>query len=494
MGAGASFNRRHGWIVRSQSLRYSYSKLKNSRPDGRSGSDLVTADASLALGSSGLRFVDPDTEKQFRRWRAVELLPNFRVVCVANLVAVGAVPIVSWQLFGIDWSKDFLWPIIYGVLCPVFALLAWPRSSITNRILPVARYPLTAFCVVIAMTGLFGTQWMIIHSFRDIPAAATFAIVVSLWLPYMRVPALPSALVFGSYGAPTTVAAVYAYQQGEMTISAIGLIVNSMAAAAFIISVTAVALDREMRSRYVNLRTVERQRKQLTDNQQLISRYVPAAVSRHIVDGRLAEITEPQRRLVTVLFADIAGFTAMADQVAPDITTEVLSQHLSAMAAIIEAHGGTLNEFAGDGLMALFGAPDLMSPRQQVTNAIMAAQDMQARMPQLNKVWRGLGLGTDLAIRIGINTGFASVGSYGSEGRMTYTAIGIQTNIASRIEGFAQPGQILIAEACYQLIKGQIACRAVGQVNCKGVRKPVSVHEPVGAARGQDTANPQKIS
>ena len=87
-------------------------------------------------------------------------------------------------------------------------------------------------------------------------------------------------------------------------------------------------------------------------------------------------------------------------------------------------------------------------------------------------------MGNALEIRIGINTGMVSVGSYGSDGRMTYTAIGLQTNIASRIESAARPGEILISEASWQLVNDTVACEPRGEVECKGVHFPVKVYAP----------------
>lgn len=128
--------------------------------------------------------------------------------------------------------------------------------------------------------------------------------------------------------------------------------------------------------------------------------------------------------------------------------------------------GWTLPQCGGD-----FGA-------QVTANAIRAAQAMQNSMPALNDGWRKLGLGSQLQIRIGINTGMLSVGSYGSQGRMTYTAIGLQTNIASRIESAAEPGSILIADPTWQLVRDDINCISKGEVQCKGVHFPVKVYQP----------------
>jgi class 3 adenylate cyclase len=221
----------------------------------------------------------------------------------------------------------------------------------------------------------------------------------------------------------------------------------------------------------------------LQRNQQLIRRYLPRALADQIIAGRELDVIKPQRRRVTVLFSDIVGFTDLADRVEPEVLTQVINEYMAAMSEIVDDHQGTVNEFIGDGLMALFGAPEPLEPEVQARQAIRAAQAMQARLPELNPHWRKLGLGTALQIRIGINTGMASVGSYGSEGRMTYTAIGLQTNIAARIQAHCEPGGILISEATYHLVEGDIDCAPKGEIECKGVHFPIRTYAPASGAR-----------
>ena len=148
------------------------------------------------------------------------------------------------------------------------------------------------------------------------------------------------------------------------------------------------------------------------------------------------------------------------------------------MADIVERHGGTVTEFAGDGLMALFGAPSEREPEDQVTGAIAAATEMQATLPVLNQRWFKIGLDHELQTRIGINTGVSSVGTFGSEGRGTYTAIGLQINIAARIQAECEPGSILLSQASWQLVKDTIACESRGETQVKGVHFPIKLYTP----------------
>jgi class 3 adenylate cyclase len=203
---------------------------------------------------------------------------------------------------------------------------------------------------------------------------------------------------------------------------------------------------------------------------------VPKALADNIIAGDLDGVETPTRRRITVLFSDIVSFTETADRVEPELLTTLIGEYMSAMTQIVHDHGGTVNEFSGDGLMALFGAPTPMLPEDQARNAVQAAQAMQERLPALNARWRNLGLDAPVQIRIGINTGMASVGSYGSEGRMTYTAIGLQTNIAARVQAKCQPGKVLLTEATWQLLGSDDWGRYIGEVVCKGVHFPVTVY------------------
>jgi len=215
----------------------------------------------------------------------------------------------------------------------------------------------------------------------------------------------------------------------------------------------------------------------LQHSRELIRRYVPPAVANRIIAGEEAEIDTPRRRRLTVFFSDVVGFTEIADRVEPEVITQVINEYLSAMSKIVDAHGGTLNEFSGDGIMALFGAPESMEPREQVRQAVDMALAMQRDMDRLNEGWRELGLGEELQVRMGINTGMLSVGSFGSQGRMTYTAIGLQTNVTARIQAQCQPGEILLSDASWQLIRDEVQCKPKGEIEVKGVHFPIKVYE-----------------
>lgn len=131
-------------------------------------------------------------------------------------------------------------------------------------------------------------------------------------------------------------------------------------------------------------------------------------------------------------------------------------------------------------MMAVFGAPDEMPDEQQAVSAVRAAQAMQAHLPSLNGSWQEIGVTEPMRMRIGISTGVLSVGSFGSVGRMTCTAIGLHTNIAARLEAHCEPGEVLVSDSPWRLLHDRIPCEPRGEVQCKGVRDPVRVYSPAG--------------
>jgi class 3 adenylate cyclase len=154
-------------------------------------------------------------------------------------------------------------------------------------------------------------------------------------------------------------------------------------------------------------------------SQRLLRRYAPAAVADRIISGDSRTVGHPQRLRVTALSSDVAGFTALADQIDPESLSQIINEYMATMSDVVEREGGVVTEFAGDGLMAIFGAPEQIEPEEQVRRALAAAHAMHARLAELNKTWFRLGIEQPLRVRIAINTGMLSVGTFGSDGRAT---------------------------------------------------------------------------
>lgn len=177
------------------------------------------------------------------------------------------------------------------------------------------------------------------------------------------------------------------------------------------------------------------------------SRFMPEYVVKQLLDNPNSFKLGGVNQTVTILFADIRGFTAFAERESPEKVVGLLNRYFSLMSEIIFSHGGTLDKYIGDGLMAIFGAPTA-SP-EDAKNALKAAVTMQIQLITLNKELEAEGF-QRIQIGIGLHTGVATIGYIGSDRRSEYTAIGDTVNLASRLESNAGGGQILVSEATAQ--------------------------------------------
>jgi adenylate cyclase len=205
------------------------------------------------------------------------------------------------------------------------------------------------------------------------------------------------------------------------------------------------------------------------------SRFMPEYVVRQMLEHPESFKLGGANQRVTVLFADVRGFTSISEHAPPERVVQILNLYFSAMTEIIFAHGGTLDKYIGDGLMALFGAP--AATPQDASNALAAAVAMQRRMEVLNGELRATGL-PEISVGIGLHTGEATVGYIGSERRSEYTAIGDTVNLAARLESRAQGGQILSSRAVIEATAdNRFNLRELPPMSVKNRVQPVSICE-----------------
>jgi len=204
------------------------------------------------------------------------------------------------------------------------------------------------------------------------------------------------------------------------------------------------------------------------------SRFMPEYVVKQMLEHpdsfRLGGVNQK----VTVLFADIRGFTAISEKENPEKVVSLLNKYFSAMTEVIFAHGGTLDKYMGDGLMAIFGAPTVNE--EDALNAVKAAITMQKSLDPLNKELAAEGYGR-ISIGIGLHTGEATVGYIGSNMRSEYTAIGDTVNLASRLESNAQGGQILMSDATAEASGNLIPVNVLEPLSVKNRVQQVNVLE-----------------
>ena len=214
-----------------------------------------------------------------------------------------------------------------------------------------------------------------------------------------------------------------------------------------------------------------------------VSKYISPQIWESIFSGKREVKLETQRKKLVVFFSDIVGFTALSEQMEAESLTDVLNTYLTEMSKIALKHGGTIDKFVGDSIMVFFGDPKSNGTKRDAQAALAMAIDMRRHMQVLRKKWVEQGIKTPLQIRMGINTGYCTVGNFGTESRMDYTIIGKEVNLASRLESKAEAGEILISHETYSLIKDKIMCRLKGKVAMKGFTQPVPVYQVVDFRR-----------
>lgn len=206
-----------------------------------------------------------------------------------------------------------------------------------------------------------------------------------------------------------------------------------------------------------------------------LSRYVSPQIWSTIFSGRDVKL-ETSRKRLTVFFSDIKGFTELSESMEADDMTAMLNHYLNEMSQIIHKYGGTIDKFIGDAIMVFYGDPVSRGAQADCLACVSMAIEMKKHMRIMQQHWANQKIETPLEIRMGINTGYCTVGNFGTEQRLDYTVLGTEVNLASRLETAAPPGEILVSYETYMLIKDVILCEDKGAINVKGFSQPVRVY------------------
>jgi adenylate cyclase len=204
-----------------------------------------------------------------------------------------------------------------------------------------------------------------------------------------------------------------------------------------------------------------------------LSKYLSPQVYSSIFTGRQDVAIASNRKKLTVFFSDIADFTETTDDLESEELTGLLNHYLTEMSKIALEHGATIDKYIGDAILAFFGDPETRGVKEDALACVNMAMAMQMRMRELQIEWRDAGLEKPFRLRIGVNTGYCTVGNFGSEDRMDYTIIGNEVNLASRLQSHAELDSILISHETYSLVKGSILAQEQQPIRAKGFTKPV---------------------
>jgi class 3 adenylate cyclase len=208
-----------------------------------------------------------------------------------------------------------------------------------------------------------------------------------------------------------------------------------------------------------------------------LRRFLPPQVADLIVASGTEKQLESHRREITALFCDLRGFTGFSESSDPEDVMALLRDYHAAIGQIIFKYGGTLERFAGDGVMVIFNDP--VPVENPALQAVLMAVDMRTAIGGMIERWRDLG--HDLGFGIGIAHGFATLGTIGFEGRFDYAAIGIVSNVASRLCDEAKSGQILISPRVRQAVDEAVTVEPVAEFTLKGIRRPMLAYNVLEA-------------
>jgi adenylate cyclase len=250
--------------------------------------------------------------------------------------------------------------------------------------------------------------------------------------------------------------------------------------------------DRELLAEVRNLLSLKENEQRMSQlntylTESVLRRFLPPPLVQRAASGELSLDLRPEPRLVTVLFSDIVGFTQLSNTLRSRRVAELLNEYLTCMTRVIFDNGGTVDKFMGDAILAIFGAPEELTPNEQVKRAIAAARQMYRLLDDLNVRWAAQGIDS-VQFRCGIHQGTAVVGMFGGDERADYTAIGPSVNIAARLQAAAAPSSILVSAAVADYLDEEII-KKESPLKLKGVDETVLTfsvdpyHERIGAIR-----------
>ena len=186
------------------------------------------------------------------------------------------------------------------------------------------------------------------------------------------------------------------------------------------------------------------------------------------------------RKKLTIFFSDVVNFTETTDKLESEDLTHLLNRYLTEMSNIALEHGATIDKYIGDAIMVFFGDPESKGVKEDARACVRMAIAMLRRMRELHAEWQELGAVKPFHLRIGIDTGYVTVGNFGSDDRMDYTIIGSVVNLTARLQSFAEIDGILLGHETYSLVKDEVAVEEREPVKVKGFAEPIRCYKVLG--------------
>ena len=211
-----------------------------------------------------------------------------------------------------------------------------------------------------------------------------------------------------------------------------------------------------------------------------LAKYLSPQIYQSIFEDKEMVESKHSRKNLTIFFSDIVKFTDITDSTEPERLATIVNSYLSEMSAIALEYGGTIDKFIGDAILIFFGDPETKGDVEDALSAIEMSIRMQKRVLELQKNWKKLGLTDGLTVRMGISTGFCTVGNFGSDLRLDYTVLGSPVNLAARLQGMAEPGEIVIDETTQNLVGEELDVIKHKTFTPKGFLRPINTFKVRG--------------
>jgi adenylate cyclase len=216
-----------------------------------------------------------------------------------------------------------------------------------------------------------------------------------------------------------------------------------------------------------------------------LAKYLSPQIHASIFAGNGTKVESLSRKNLTIFFSDIVGFTDISDGMEPERLAFFVNTYLTEMANVALDHGGTVDKFIGDAVLVFFGDPETAGDRNDALNCARMAIEMRQRVRRLEKVWHEHGISQPLRVRMGINTGYCTVGNFGSENRIEYTVLGSPVNLAARLQTAAEPDTILLGESTHVLIEDAVECTRMPDLKLKGFARPMGCYRLDAISEGE---------
>ena len=225
-----------------------------------------------------------------------------------------------------------------------------------------------------------------------------------------------------------------------------------------------------------NQELIKQKSERLEEISKRLASYLSPQVYKSIFEEAGEKTKKHKRKNLTVFFSDIVRFTDISDTLEPELLAKLVNNYLSEMTNIAIEFGGTIDKFIGDAVMVFFGDPESDGDRQDAIQCAKMAIRMQQRISELQDYWKNLGISEAIQVRMGISTGYCTVGDFGSQQRLDYTAFGSPVNLAARLETLALPSEIVVSQQTFELIADEIDCNPYDTVTPKGFSRPINTY------------------